>query len=134
MSALPWMVTTEQVHALHRMALEQWGGLDGVRDENCPDRSIHAALLSADYRAEGGEVSPVVVAAHLLWFFAKNHCFVDGNKRVAWSASQTLLAGIGLAVDAPEDEAAAFVVEVVEAKLAVETVIEWFTRRLIARG
>lgn len=70
----------------------------------------------------------------LLWFFAKNHCFVDGNKRVAWSASQTLLAGIGLAVDAPEDEATAFVVEVVEQRVEIETVIEWLTRRLIARS
>jgi death on curing protein len=56
---------------------------------------------------------------------ARNHAFVDGNKRTAWAAAWTFLHlnGVGLAVDFDVDDAEAFMNQVAtDADLAVDVV------------
>jgi len=51
-------------------------------------------------------------AAALLHSLARNHALVDGNKRLAWTASRTFLAINGQWISAPEDERFEFVIRV----------------------
>ena len=53
-------------------------------------------------------------AAALLQSLARDHAFVDGNKRTAWAAAWTFLHlnGVGLAVDFDVDDAEAFMNQV----------------------
>ncbi len=83
----PIWLTLELVLALHARALETDGGLDGLRAPGALDsalarpRSAHAL----------GEVDLVRLAAMYAQSLAKNHAFLDGNKRIAFLATYTFL-------------------------------------------
>ncbi len=78
-------LSVEIVREIHAEALGQFGGLDGVRDEN-----LLASAVLAPQASVGGE-SPfadlVEVAAAYLFYLCRNHPFLDGNKRTAMMAA-----------------------------------------------
>ena len=92
MSATPddcFHLSVEIVREIHAEALKQFGGLDGVRDEN-----LLASAVLAPQSTFGGK-SPysdiVEVAAAYLFYICKNHPFLDGNKRTAMMAAIVFL-------------------------------------------
>lgn len=75
----------------------------------------------------------MIFAGYLLFYLAKNHCFVDGNKRLAWSATMHVLLGLGLTVDASTDEAEEFVLSVITSERSTGMeVVRWLAGRLLA--
>jgi len=60
-------------------------------------------------------------AAALMESLGRNHCLVDGNKRLAWNATWLFLGLNGYALREPLDEDAAeqFVIDTVTGKLEV---------------
>jgi death-on-curing protein len=92
------------VREIHAEALKQFGGLNGVRDEN-----LLASAVLAPQSSFGGK-SPytdiVEVAAAYLFYICRNHPFLDGNKRTAMMAAIVFLRlnGIGLRPDSEEWE------------------------------
>lgn len=118
----PVWLTMELVLALHRRALASHGGLEGIRDPGALDsalarpRSAHAL----------GEVDLVGLAAMYGQSLAKNHAFLDGNKRVAFLATYTFLGLNGREfVASVEDVTRAF-----RALASSEVSFEEFTRWL----
>lgn len=74
----------DEVLALHARLLERYGGAAGVRDRG--------ALESALSRPQLGYYPDIVAeAAALLESLAMNHPFVDGNKRIAFAATDVFL-------------------------------------------
>lgn len=71
----------QDVLALHKVAIEEFGGLEGVRDQGL----IHSAIQSPFQTFDGEELFPTVEEkiARLAYGLICNHGFVDGNKRVA---------------------------------------------------
>lgn len=53
-------------------------------------------------------------AASLLHSLVKNHCLVDGNKRLAWLATTVFCYINGFLVDAPDDDAYDFVISIAD--------------------
>ena len=87
-------LTIAEVLAIHRMQIEQYGGIDGIRD--------NGLLESAVFRPQIGYYNSVLEeAAALMESLANNHPFLDGNKRVAFACTHVflLLNGYDLAVD-----------------------------------
>jgi death-on-curing protein len=82
-------LSIEIVREIHAEALKQFGGLNGVRDEN-----LLASAVLAPQSTFGGK-SPysdiVEVAAAYLFYICKNHPFLDGNKRTAMMAAIVFL-------------------------------------------
>jgi death-on-curing protein len=78
-------LSVDIVREIHAEALRQFGGLDGVRDENL----LTSAVLTP--QSSFGGKSPytdiVDVAAAYLFYICRNHPFIDGNKRTAMMAS-----------------------------------------------
>jgi death-on-curing protein len=78
-------LSVDIVREIHAEALRQFGGLDGVRDEN-----LLASAVLTPQSSFGGK-SPytdiVDVAAAYLFYICRNHPFIDGNKRTAMMAS-----------------------------------------------
>ena len=74
----------EEVIRLHHDQIERYGGADGVRDLGLLESAVAApeASFSGDYLHT---TLPEMAAAYL-FHLAKNHPFVDGNKRVAAAA------------------------------------------------
>ena len=57
-------------------------------------------------------------AAALLHSLTKNHCLVDGNKRLAWLAMMVFSSINGFRLDAPDDDAYDFVISIADGTLS----------------
>jgi death-on-curing protein len=90
-------LTVAEVEQMHRELIDEFGGRHGLRDR--------AALEAAVFRPQNGYYNSLAEeAAALMESLANNHPFIDGNKRIAFSAADTFLArnGFFLDVDALE--------------------------------
>ena len=86
---------------LHDMQLAQHGGAAGVRDPGLLQSALARPLNLASY----GEPDTVDLAVSYAIAIARNHSFVDGNKRAAFMAMVLFLALNGMELDAPEPDA-----------------------------
>jgi len=87
-------LTIAEVLAIHKQQIDQYGGIEGIRDVGL--------LESAVFRPQTGYYNRVTEeASALMESLANNHPFLDGNKRVAFAAAHTFLLvnGFNLAVD-----------------------------------
>jgi death-on-curing protein len=75
------------VEALHAEQLQRHGGAYGLRDENL----LESALARAENKAAYGDPTVEELAAAYVFGIARNHPFVDGNKRTAFVAAGTFL-------------------------------------------
>ena len=89
------------VELAHAIALEQWGGLTGMRDEAAIEGALHRAMNKASY---GGDVDLFDLAAAYAFGLATAHGHVDGNKRTAWMVCVAFLDLNGYAVTGPAIE------------------------------
>ena len=79
----PWRwVNRAALLRLHEMGIAQFGGAPGLRDEGLLD----SALARPEQLAHYGTPDTADLAAAYGFGLAKNHPFVDGNKRVAFLA------------------------------------------------
>lgn len=98
----------------------------------CVEGAISNAILAAHYHQGIEDPDILHVAAYLLRSLAQNHCFQDGNKRIAWtSAVDVLWVGAHLTITADQEEAAAMVNQVATGNLDVDGVINWIAERLV---
>ncbi|MBZ9957513.1 type II toxin-antitoxin system death-on-curing family toxin [Mesorhizobium sp. BR1-1-14] len=75
------------VEAMHAEQLRRHGGAQGLRDEN----ALESALARAENKANYGTPSIADLAAAYVFGIARNHAFVDGNKRTAIVAAGAFL-------------------------------------------
>lgn len=73
--------------ALHTEQLRRHGGANGLRDEN----ALESALARPEQKAFYETPSVHELAAAYVFGIARNHAFVDGNKRTAIVAAATFL-------------------------------------------
>lgn len=90
------------IDALHDRLLAEHGGPAGVRDEDLLD----SALARPQHLAAYGDPDLCALAAAYAAGIARNHPFLDGNKRTAFMAAYVFLARNGRRLTAPEDKAA----------------------------
>ncbi len=77
-------LTVPDVLAIHSILIQRYSGTHGIRDSG--------ALESALFRIQSGYYVDIVAeAAALMESLAINHPFVDGNKRVAFAATDIFL-------------------------------------------
>ena len=114
------------VYAIHDRQLAEHGGPDGVRDP----RAIESALARPRNLAAYATPDAADRAAAYAFGLARNHGFVDGNKRTAWVAARLFLADNRRRFEfEPMD--AVRIMEGVAGGLVNETELcNWFRRRL----
>ncbi len=112
----PVWVLQDTTVAVHQMLLAEHGGLPGIRDEALLDSALNRPQQHFAY---GDDFSIFELAASYSYGLAKNHPFVDGNKRVALTVAAIFLELNGYSLDAPEAEAV-----VIFEKLAAGNLIE----------
>ena len=95
-------LTLLEVLELHRLALEQTGGLEGVHDRAALDSTLAQPRMTFG----GQELYPSLAekAAALGFSLVCNHPFLDGNKRVGHAAMETFLVLNGWELVAGVDE------------------------------
>ncbi len=82
-------LTEEQVFLMHEKCIEEFGGTKGLRDKNMFLSSLGQPSQTFDGRYLYDSI--FLMAACYLFSFAKNHSFLDGNKRIALKASYHFL-------------------------------------------
>jgi len=96
-------LTVDEVLAIHAHLIERFGGPAGVRDLGL--------LESALYRPRTGHYRDVAeMATAMFESLIMNHPFIDGNKRVAFFATDVFLRLNGWRLDLDADEAHAFLI------------------------
>lgn len=100
MNAPVW-VMPETVQVLHEMSLAAFGGLAGVRDQSLLDSALKRPENLWSYT----EPSLFELAASYAFGLARNHPFLDGNKRIAFLTATTFLEVNGYLFTGPEVEA-----------------------------
>ncbi len=85
----PEFIEKDVAIAIHDYLIERFGGSLGIRDEGL----LESALAQPQATFFGELLHPTIAeqAAAYLYHLAKNHAFVDGNKRVALGVSEAIL-------------------------------------------
>ena len=124
-------LTLEEVLELHRLALEQSGGLEGVRDLG----GLESALAQPQMTFGGQELYPGLAekAAALGFSLVGNHAFVDGNKRVGHAAMETFLVLNGWELVAGIDEQEQIILRLAAGSLKREEFTIWVQSHLQQR-
>lgn len=104
----PVWIDRQALLLLHGMSIAEFGGAPGLRDEGLFDSALARPRNLAAY----GEPDIVALAAAYGYGLARNHPFVDGNKRVAFLA-------IGLFLDANGLDLAVEQIEAIDTILAL---------------
>jgi len=100
-------LSLEEVIEIHRILLDRFGGPHGLRDEGLLD--------SALYRPRSGYYKTLdKMAAAMFESLIKNHPFVDGNKRVAFFATDVFLRLNGYKFDVEPKSAYQFLIGLLE--------------------
>ena len=110
---------------MHEVLLAEFGGAAGIRDL--------AALDAALMRPQLGYYENLFdEAAALMESLANNHPFVDGNKRVAFFATDTFLRLNGLELEVDDDQAYAFMMGLFdEGAFRFERLRPWLERHAV---
>jgi len=98
---------------MHAEQLRLHGGAAGVRDEGMLDSALNRPLQKQAYR----EPDLCQLAAAYLFGIAKNHPFVDGNKRTALAAADLFLYFNGLDLEADHDDLFQLVLKVASGEI-----------------
>jgi death on curing protein len=122
------------VLAIHDRQVVEHGGSAGVRDEGL----LESALGRPQQLHAYGNPAPDLadLAAALAYGLARNHPFVDGNKRTAHVAYRTFLALNGADLDATDEEKYVAMLALAEGKLGERDFAAWLRprMRLVPRG
>jgi death-on-curing protein len=121
----------EEVHTLHDIAIELFGGSTGVRDAGMIESAVFAPQQTWDGEFLCKDIFEMTAT---YWVgLARNHGFVDGNKRVSLMAADALLQFNGLRLTMSEDEAERITIAVARGELdksALATVVHDNTESL----
>jgi death-on-curing protein len=121
-------VTHEAALSLHLEQLAEHGGGHGVRDEGL----FESAMARPENRAAYGEPDAASLAANYAFGIARNHPFIDGNKRTALVVSELFLAKNGLRVDSGDAEMLAIFLDLAAGELTEDELAGWFRERIVA--
>jgi death on curing protein len=120
-------IATDVALAAHREQLAEHGGGEGIRDE----RLLDSAMARAPNLAAYGEPDAAALAATYAFGIARNHPFVDGNKRTAAVVSETFLVLNGYALNASDAELLVAFLALASGDLTEEELADWFRTRLV---
>ena len=105
----------------HAEQLALFGGPDGVRDLGLLESALARPINKFAY----GETDFAALAAAYGFGIAKNHPFVDGNKRTALASTIVFLGLNQLELDAPQEAATAIVLSLAAGETTEEILARW---------
>lgn len=114
------------MRALHSEQLLSHGGGNGVRDAGLLDSALQRPRNLAAY----GTPDIAALAASLAFGIARNHAFVDGNKRTAFVAAATFIEANGGRFTAAEPDVVLTFVALAAGDLGEDDLADWFRRNI----
>jgi death-on-curing protein len=114
--------------AAHDEQLAEHGGASGVRDSGL----FESALARPKNLAAYGEPDAAALAAAYAFAVAKNHAFVDGNKRMALVALEYFLELNGFALTADDAQCVLVILSVASSAFSESELADWVRRNIKA--
>jgi death-on-curing protein len=109
------------VLALHEEHLEEHGGAVGIRDRGLLESALFRPQNLADY----GEPDRAALAAAYGFGIAKNHPFMDGNKRTAFTVTELFLVLNGYELMADDASCVVTMLKLAEGSLSETAFADW---------
>jgi death on curing protein len=117
----PKWITYEQAIAIHSRQLRRFGGAPGLRDEGMLRSALERPVNKWQY--EQAEL-PILAAAYGFGL-AKNHAFVDGNKRIAFMAAVIFLRKNGIQFSPAQAHATRMFFALAAGEVSEESLARW---------
>ena len=124
----PVWVSKRAVLTMHREQLVEHGGSDGVRDGTLLDSALGKPRNVFAY-ADNPDIFRL--AASYAFGIARNHPFIDGNKRTALVASLTFLARNGWDIVASKEDTYFTFLHLAEGILSEDDLADWFNKHAV---
>jgi death on curing protein len=126
----PRWITASQAVRIHAEQLAIYGGPAGIRDQNLLESALGRPRNTWSY----GETDIAALAAAYAFGIARNHPFVDGNKRAAFLVMVTFLGKNGIDFVAAEDIATAAIVALAAGEIDEDGLTRWIRDSLPVPG
>jgi death-on-curing protein len=114
---------------MHTVAVQEFGGAQGVRDPGLLESALARPLAS--FGGKNLYDTPYKRAAALAESLVLNHGFVDGNKRTAMYAMAAWLELEGHRVEAARGELRDLALAIATRQRDIEGIAEWLERRSV---
>jgi len=124
----PDFLALDDVLAIHEDRIRRYGGSSGLRDLGLLESAV--AMPQATFGGAYLHGTLYEMAAAYLFHIAKNHPFLDGNKRTALACALSFLRLNALKVKAGEDELVDLVLGVVEGGISKAAIAVFFEEHL----
>ena len=122
-------LSKEQVLLLHSQLIESFGGSSGVRDDNLLDSALETPFQTFD----GEELYPTLQAkaARLGYGLIKNHCMIDGNKRIGAHVMLIFLELNGVEIDYSQKDLYETVLAVADGSIDYDELLKWILKHQV---
>jgi death-on-curing protein len=117
----PAWVTYDQVIVIHSRLLRRFGGAPGLRD----DGMLRSALERPADKWRYEQAGLPELAASYAFGVAKNHAFVDGNKRIAFMTMVTFLRKNGVRFSPDQAQATTMMIALAAGEVSAESLARW---------
>ena len=117
------------VLAIHEEQLAEHGGSPGVRDVGLLESALARPMNLAAY----GEPDVAELAASYGFGIARNHPFVDGNKRTAFVSVELFLRLNGYRLSADDSACVLTMLAVAAGEMDEENFADWLRRHCVRR-
>jgi death-on-curing protein len=122
-------LSPEQVLFIHSRLIDTTGGIHGIRDIGL----LQSAVARPKATFEGKDLYPALFhkAATLMESLARNHPFIDGNKRTSITASGIFLSMNGYMLACSSKELERFALLVSTGNVSLESAAAWFVKHSV---
>jgi len=121
MSEEPKWVTYDQVVATHSRQLRRFGGAPGLRDEGMLLSALERPINKWQYE----QPDLAALAAAYAFGLAKNHAFVDGNKRAAFLTMVVFLRKNNVRFAPDQAHATAIMISLAAGEVSEQSLARW---------
>ena len=127
MDQIVWLLEETAV-AIHQRQISEHGGIEGLRDEGL----LASALARPQNLLAYAQPRPdlAALAAAYAYGIARDHPFVDGNKRTALVAARTFLLLNGVNLEASQDEKYLTFLQLAQGTVTEEQLADWIRTRI----
>ena len=126
MSRFHW-IARRTILAVHAAQIAEHGGIAGIRDEGLLD----SALARPEHKAHYREDDPAALAAAYAYGIARNHPFLDGNKRTALVALELFLMKNGYRLTASDEDAVVTFLRLAAGEIGEDELAAWIRAAMV---
>ena len=127
MPRIVWLLE-ETLTAINHRQIAEHGGSEGLRDEGLLLSALARPQNLLAYREPAPDLASL--AAAYAYGIARNHPFVDGNKRTALVAARTFLILNGVDLEATQDDKVLTFLNLAEGTISEEQLADWIRKRI----